>query len=285
MQVHEAWEQHRRWSQLATSQKAALTRWRARALVCLVLGALLGACATRSWLPRELTATIGAVSAALLALTAFIQARLVTAARVQAWVAARATSEALKGVVFQFLTAVAPFTGAQREQVLAAKVAQCEERGRDQAHLLAGVRGDGKALPPVAGIVDYVRDRAQEQRAWHESKVVVHHETARRWRFAELSATALAAVLAAVGGALGADVSAWVAVATTAGAAFAAHVASGEHERLATSYAALTADLTALLRPFDAQRAGPDQAAAFVAAVEARLAVQVDGWASLFPAT
>ena len=124
--------------------------------------------------------------------------------------------------------------------------------------------------------------RAQDQADWHARRISHHERLGRLWRNVELLATASAAVLAAVGGVLhGPDLSAWVAVATTAGAAVAAHIASEQHDRIAAGYASTTEELQRLIRDF--RRAGqtPEADARFVAAVERVLAAQNQSWSSL----
>jgi hypothetical protein len=284
MRADDAWQVQRRWSAAANRAGASIERWRVVNLALLVLGSVLGALATQDqWFPDSITTALGLAGAAALALAGFVQTRILTADKVRAHVVARATSEALKGLVHHYLAAVPPFTGADRDGALLTKFGEVDERVRGQAGLIVGVRSDGKSLPAVQGIVDYVRVRAERQRDWHAATAVTRKRLANRWRAAELAATAVAAVMAAAGGVLdGEDLSTWVAVATTAGAAFAAHLAAKQHVAIADSYATTSADLDALVRGFDAESATPDQAAAFVAKVESVLAAQNNGWVGLF---
>jgi hypothetical protein len=284
MTADDAWQVQRRWSAAAHRAGASIDRWRVVNLALLLLGSVLGALATQDqWFPDPTTTALGLVGAVALALAGIVQTRLLTADKVRAHVVARATSEALKGLVHQYLAAVPPFTGADRDGALLAKFGELDERARGQAGLIVGVPADGKSLPRIQGIVDYVRERAEGQRDWHAAKAVTRKRLADRWRAAELAATAVAAVLAAAGGVLdGGHLSTWVAVATTAGTAFAAHLAAKQHVAIADSYATTSADLDALLRGYDARLATPDEAAAFVAKVESVLAAQNNAWVGLF---
>jgi hypothetical protein len=284
--VEEAWRLHRRWSLVAEKTAAHLHRWRARSLALVLLGAVLGALASQSrWFSGTVTVVLGAVSAVVLALAGVVQARLLTREQARARTATRAASEALKGIVFQYLAHVAPFVGAGRDAALVEQVDEVERLSADHAALLSGVQPDGRALPQVDGVADYVRLRAVEQRDWHDQGAAAHGAQARLWRTAELIATAAAAALAAVGGAWhGSNLSAWVAVATTAGTAFAAHLATQQHDRIADSYARTVVSLESMLRHFDASSGTEEEAAAFVANVEQLLAAQNEGWVGLFTA-
>jgi len=280
--VEDAWRRHRRWSRVADGTRRSLDRWRTWNLALIVVGAVFGALAAQAGrFSAGVTTTFGALGAAALALAGIVQSRMLGADRLRTWVEARAASESLKSAVYQYLARVAPFAGADRDAELAARVAAVQQRARSLLRLAMAVDPDDRPVPTVAGIADYVSDRAQDQASWHASRVRKHERLARRWRGAELTATAAAAVLSAVGGALHGDLSAWVAVATTVGAAVAAHLASAQHDRIAASYAATADELERLLASFDAGSASDEAAAEFVADTERVLAGQNQGWASL----
>jgi hypothetical protein len=284
MRVDEAWRVHRQWSIVATRAGDQLNRWRRINLSLLVAGSVLGALAAQdNWLARSVTVAVGAASAGVLAIAGLVQARLLTADKVRARAGTRAASEAIKGLVYQYLAAVAPFAGPERDSELGLKVTEAQQMAMGFAALVVGTAPDDTAPPQVGGVVDYVRMRAQDQRNWHASRTMEHKRLALRWRVAELLATAAAAILAAVGGTVhGPDLSAWVAVATTVGTAFAAHRASQQHDRIADSYARTVLDLDAALQSFAPDVSTDTQAAEFVMTVERILAAQNDAWVSLF---
>jgi hypothetical protein len=286
MSVEAAWRLQRQWSVVATQASRSLERWRSVNLCLILLGSVLGACAAQAeWFGRTATVVLGASSAAALTVAGIVQGRMLTAARAAERVTARATSEALKGLVYQYLAAVPPFDTADRERRLSEQVASVESMAGDSLSLVVGVSPDSRPLPDVAGLADYVRERAEEQWRWHESKAVDHRELARRWRGAELVATVLAAALSALGGTLQlANLSTWVAVATTVAAALAAHLAGRQHDRIASSYARTVVELRLAIQDFQPTTATADAAAQFVAKVESVLAVQNDAWVSLFSA-
>ena len=284
MNVDDVWRTYRQWAGVTSRADTSLARWRKVNLGLLLFGASAGALAAQQgWFDKPVTAILGAVSAGALALAGLIQARCLSAAHVQRRVVSRAVAEALKGAVFRYLADVPPISGPDRQSELNVARAQVSRLAGDQAGLAVGTPIDEKPLPQVGGIVDYVEKRAREQREWHEKRTTRHRERARKWRRAEFVATAAAAVIAAVGGALhGPDLSAWVAVATTAAAAIGAHMATQQNDRVAESYARTVQSLDDLIDGFDAARETPAEAARFVANVESVLADQNESWVSIF---
>jgi hypothetical protein len=282
VKVEDVWQVHRQWAVVARGQGRSLRRWRIVNLGLILSGSILAALAANdSWMSRGAAVVVGATSAAVLAAAGIVQSRLLTADRTADRVAARAAAEAYKGIVYRYLAAGPADPDRARE--LSDGVAQVDRLTADRSVLVVGVRPDGHPLPDVGGIADYADDRADGQREWHAQGAVRHRRLAHRWRAAELAATLVAAVLAAVGGALrGPSLSAWVAVATTAAAAFAAYLASQQHDRLAQAYARTSLSLQSLLRDFDPAAATPDEAERFVASTETVLADQNEAWTSLY---
>jgi hypothetical protein len=140
---------------------------------------------------------------------------------------------------------------------------------------------DDRAVPKVNDFASYVTDRARDQADWHRSKISEHVQAARRIRRAELAATVVAAVLGAIGAGFDTKgLAVWIGVATTIGAALAAHLGASQHDRIAASYAATADQLDLLIERLPAE---PDTAiqARFVAHVESRLAAQNESWLEL----
>jgi SMODS and SLOG-associating 2TM effector domain 1/Protein of unknown function (DUF4231) len=283
--VEGTWRRHRQWSITAANGRARLDRWRRVNLALLVAGAVLGAVAAQSSWPRGLTATAGGLAAFALALAAIVQQRFLNANEVARWTGARAASEALKAEVFRYLAGVAPYDGAGRDQALNLRV----DAVRDKADALMvdvqQIPADDRALPDVHDLASYVAKRAKDQADWHRRKIGEHVQAARRIRYAELAATVIAALLGAIGAALDTKgLAVWIGVATTIGAAFAAHLSATQHDRIAATYATTADRLDLLIEQLPAE---PDAATAaqFVADVESRLATQNESWLGLFSAT
>lgn len=277
-----AWHSHLRWSRVADEARAHLDRWRLVNLTLLAAGALGGALATQvSWLPSAARVACGVVGAAFLALAGVVQQWLLGRDRVMRWTTARAASEAIKAETFRYLAGVEPYADAHRDAELTRNLREIHTRSADFALDFDRAVSDGTPLPDVQDLADYVTMRAGDQLRWHRGRVADHHARARRLRHVELAATLAAAVLAAVAGALRLpDLSAWVGVTTTFGAAIAAHLGAGQYDRIAASYARTVVQLELLISGIDPETATPEQGALFVREVEGVLAAQNGTWVS-----
>jgi len=283
--LQSAWRRHRRWSEVANAARDRLA-WRRRLnLALLVLGAVAGAIAAQGDWPRGLTATAGVVAALALAAAAAVQSKWLSATEVGRWTAARAASEGLKAEVYRYLVTTPPYTGDDRDKVLTERVDSVEAAASGPLVDFEQARADDRAPPAVTGISEYLEDRARGQADWHRDRIGQHLRAARRIRAAEFAATAAAAVISAVGAALDhADVSVWIAVGTTLGAAFAAHLGATRHDRIAASYAVTADQLDRLIDRLPAD-ADADLQAGFVDAVEQVLSVQNESWVVLLKPT
>ena len=277
------WSSHRQWSLAADAAQSRLNQWRQRTLALLVVGALAGALAAQTWLSSSFISAAAAVSAALLALAAWVQSTALTSDQTERWTGARAASEALKAEVYRYLTRVQPYNGADRSDRLSAQFDAIQARGQKLLADQQLVAPDNRPLPKVRSFGGYLTARAQQQATWHRDKVGDHLRKARTLRLAQLAATGVGVVLAAVAGVLpGSHLAAWTAAATTIAAAIGAHLAAGQHQRIAASYASTADQLDRLIAEVDPVGAGPDRRARFVADVERVLAAQNSGWTDLF---
>lgn len=278
------WTAHRKWSQVAGSAKEHLTTWRRRNLTLLVTGAVLGALAAQTWIPVVSPTVFAVLAAIVLAVAAILQQQFLGPDRVGRLTAARAASEALKAETFRYLAGVAPYDDpATRDAGLLAALGLADQRSAAFVVDYTNATDDGTtALPAISGMDDYVRDRAVHQRDWHHAKVAGYERQAQLFRNAELAATLLAAVLALLASAFpDVDLAAWVALATTLGATFAAHLLAAQYDKLALTYATTTRDLDRLIDARALTTPTPESDAAFVRDVEDLLARQNEGWVGL----
>jgi cytochrome c551/c552 len=276
------WRRHRLWSKAADAAHATLDRWRRCNLALLVLGALAGALAVQDWLPAHLATASALTAAVALALAGLVQTTALTPTRTAHWTAARAASEALKAETYRYLIGVQPYADTTRDQHLLQQLDRI--RAREQSDLLdrQQLTTEDLALPQARTFGSYLTTRAQRQADWHRTRSTSHARTAGRLRAAEAVATAVGAALAAAGGVLAPNqLAAWTAAATTIAAAFATHLAAGQLQRIASSYAATADQLDRLVAGIDPVSSGPDEQARFVADVERVLAAQNDGWVDL----
>ncbi len=277
------WSRHRQWSLAAEAAQSRLNQWRQRTLALLVAGALAGAFAAQTWLSSGFVSAAAAVSAVLLALAAWVQRTALTSDETVRWTGARAASEALKAEAYRYLTRVQPYDGADRSDRLGAQLDAIQTRGQKLLVDQQLVPPDNRPLPGVSTFGGYLTARAQQQATWHRDKIGEHLRKARTLRLWQLAATGAGVVLAAVAGVLpGSHLAAWTAAATTIAAAIGAHLAAGQHQRIAASYASTADQLDRLIAEVDPVGAGPDRQAQFVADVERVLAAQNSGWTDLF---
>ena len=94
------------------------------------MGALAGALAAQTWLSSSFISAAAAVSAALLALAAWVQSTALTSDQTERWTGARAASEALKAETYRYLTRVQPYNGADRSDRLSAQFDAIQARGQ-----------------------------------------------------------------------------------------------------------------------------------------------------------
>jgi SMODS and SLOG-associating 2TM effector domain 1/Protein of unknown function (DUF4231) len=279
--VEGAWRRQRQWSMAAGNGRARLERWRRVNLTLLAIGAILGAVAAQASWPRSLTAIAAGAAALALAVAGILQRRFLNPEEVARWTGARAASETLKAEVFRYRAGVAPYDNADRDSTLSAQLDAVQQKAAALMVDLQQTRHDNTALPEVGDFRSYVEKRARQQADWHRDKIAGHVQAAKRIRFAELAATAVAALLGAIAAGLDTKgLAIWIGVATTIGAAFAAHLSATQRDQIAAGYAS-TADRLDLL--IERLPANPDAAtqAQFVTDVESTLAAQNESWLGL----
>jgi SMODS and SLOG-associating 2TM effector domain 1/Protein of unknown function (DUF4231) len=281
--VARAWTRQRQWSVAANVGRDRISRRRRLNLILLVVGALAGAVAAVTTWPQPLTQTAAAVAALAAAAAGAVQKRWLTGQELSRRATARAASEAVKAEVYRYLAGVGPYARADRDEVLATALDEAQAPARNLLVDLHSGHADDKPLPAVHDLPSYVENRARAQADWHRDRIGQHQRTASRIRAAELTATAVAAVVSALTAVGIVELAALVGAATTTAAAFAAHLAATRHDRIAGSYAVTAEQLDQLIHRLPADP-DPATAAAFVDAVERILLAQNQGWGSLVSA-
>src|SRR4051794_3858238 len=166
------WRRHRQWSVAADAARARLDQWRLWNLLLLVLGALAGALAAQTWLTSAVARAFALLAAVALALAGWLQANALNDKHTLRWTQARAASEALKAEVYRYLIGVAPYSGADRAQILQAQLAVVQARVPQQLLVEQQLApSEDRPLPSVQTFDDYVTERAQNQMSWHRNKI------------------------------------------------------------------------------------------------------------------
>jgi hypothetical protein len=280
---HQAWSRQRQWSVAADAGRHRITRRRQLNLALLVVGALAGAIAAVTTWPQPITQAAAALAALAATTAATVQKRWLTGQELSRWATARAAAEAVKAEVYRYLAGVGPYARADRDNVLTRALDQAQATANDLLVDLHGVHADDKPLPTVHDLPTYIDIRARAQADWHRRRIGKHQKAASRIRAAELTATAVAAVVSALTAAGIVDLAALIGAATTIAAAFAAHLAATRHDRIAGSYAVTAEQLDRLVTRLPADP-DPGTAAAFVDDIERVLLAQNQGWGSLVSA-
>ncbi|MEU1426926.1 DUF4231 domain-containing protein [Nocardia sp. NPDC005746] len=274
--VAELWADRLRWSQAACRLKRRLDRARITAFTASTIGALCTtAAATVAHSGGVARTCVAAVGAVCLALAAFVGFQYLTPDAVRAWTRARATSEGIKRLIFEFRAGAGTSIDALRHQMTEIVTAA--------ADLLPYVdNGAPQPTPPPPALTPeaYVRQRLQGQIDYYRPTARRYTRYATRWRRFAIAlgmVTALVAAAAAIASGTGPTALApWVAVLTTATANVAAYLTAQRYDYLAMTYLTTAHRLRALA---DDWAAGVHADwPAFVSACESVIATENTAW-------
>ncbi|MGV9664613.1 DUF4231 domain-containing protein [Nocardia niigatensis] len=275
--VAELWAHRLRWSRTACRLKHRLDRARITAFAATTIGALCTTATTTVLHSGGAARTgIAAVGAVCLALAAFVGIQYLTPDAVRAWTRARATSEGIKRLIFEFRAGARTDVNALRHEVADIVAAV--------ADLLPSVDTDAMPItPPPATLTPeaYVRQRIQGQiDDYYRPMARRYTQRTARWRRFAIAlgmATALVAAAAALAPASGPTALApWVAVLTTATANIAAYLTAQRYDYLAMTYLAAAHRLRNLADDWAA--GGLCDWPAFVSACESVIATENTAW-------
>jgi len=229
-------------------------------------------------------ATLGAV---LLAAATFLSARLLRDSEVQAWVRARAASEALKREAFRAATNAQPYDTPAADELLKKEREKIEGPLADLRDLQVEGAHDGSA-PHDAVTPEQYRDiRVRQQIDWYTNKAHGYRKTATRLRWTEFILALSATIITALAGALGKkfeigpmqfDFAALTAVLTTVSGSILAHIEASRYQHLVSSYLATAARLEDLDTEFDTAKANPGKWSEFVNRCEEIIAAESSSW-------
>lgn len=275
--VAELWADRLRWSQAADRLKRRLDRARITAFAASTIGALCTtAAATVVYSGGAVRTGVAAVGAVCLAVAAFVGFQYLTPDAVRAWTRARATSEGIKRLIFEFRAGAQTSVDALRHEMT--------EMVTAAADLLPYVdRATTQPTPPPSVLTPetYVRQRIQGQiDGYYRPMASRHTRCAARWRRFAIAlgmVTALVAATAAISPDTGPTALApWVAVLTTATANIAAYLTAQRYDYLAMTYLTTAHRLRALA---DDWAAGAySDWPGFVSACESVIATENSAW-------
>jgi len=273
------------WSATANELKSTyqVVRWITFSLS--IVGALLASVAGQ--LDKGPRLYLAIVSAVLFGVASFLTARCLGTAKAQAWVKARAASEALKRLAYTYAARGAPYNEtATRNQALHTAVQEIEKQVID----LLGEQVTSKpGSTPTDDLTtaEYVSKRARAQVSYYESNANKFKVIVGRLRKAEFLLAFTTAIITAVAGVLSKDVPrgtafdfvALTAVLTTVSGAILAHIEASRYDFLVTTYRAtarrLSDELTADPSKLDQMSAEWPK---FVEACETAIATENGSW-------
>jgi hypothetical protein len=267
----------KRWSLTSDRLKKEIGRSRLAVLVLAVCGAVLETLGAQIHEFYFVTAlTFGYLGAAALAVLAVIRQWKLGRERIQAWILARAASEALKKEMYLYRASAGPYSSGKngvalldrRDEILA-KVRTIQSYAIDPKESELEVPGpldaNGYIQERINGQVKYYRQHADE--------CTILQGRFKKAEFALAIAGALLGAASTINGkqAYGA----WVAVITTIMGSVSSHVLAERYDQLATSYRATADRLNGIVARYQASNGTLD---ALAQQTEAALFEQNQGW-------
>jgi hypothetical protein len=274
-----AWQRQSVWSQTAGKLKTGPSRARTAMLILTVAAAVLalaGSQVKRVSFPASLALSV--VAAIALAGVGVLRGQT-NAEQVRSWTRARSVSEAIKTEVFTYLTRTGRYEADDRDALLDAEVRRLEDDASTLAPYTDGIAPAERPLPAVDDVESYLRVRVSdsELRDYYEKNARVLKDRIRKLKVVEIALALVAAGLAAVAS-VSPSVGAWAAVATTAGGAVTAFVASQRYEFLWIEYSRTASELRRLLERRTSADGRPLSGPELVAECEQVISVQNQAW-------
>lgn len=279
------------WSATANALKKKYQLARTWSLWMSIGGALLTAIAGQMDGPAR--AGLAIAAAVLFAIVSILTARFLGSAPSQAWVRARAASEAMKREAYKYAARAAPYDdAASRGGRLLDELKKIETDVDDL--LSQRVMGPPRSLPTDdIAPADYITKRLEGQvRSFFEPSAQRYQASAKRWRLLEFLLALATTILTAIVGAVPEEYTAWlsfdfaaiIAVLTTISGAILAHVEASRFDFLATSYLATARRLKYLLptAPGPSVPVPSPDWSAFVEQCESILQSESDSWIAKF---
>ena len=277
--VQWAWQRQSIWSQTADALKAVADRlWKLRLALTVAAAALAlaGGQLKMVYLPASIVLAVAAALA--MASVGLLRGRH-NAEQVRRWTRARSVSEAIKTEVFLYLSQSGGYDGSDRDRRLESEVRRLEQEAGDLQRYTEEIRAKERPLPAVHDVDSYleVRVRQSQLDGYYKPKARFMRQRLRQLKAVEVTLALVAAALAAVAS-ISPSVGAWAAVATTAGGAVAAYVASARYEFSWIEYSRTASELQRLLD----RRTAPDgrmlSGSELVGECEQVISVQNQAW-------
>jgi hypothetical protein len=246
--VEDTWRQQNEWSTTAGRFKSEIWLWRKLVLLLSIGGAIFATLSTQ--VPDgNAQKVVAVIAAVLLAIIPVVTPKKLSPQKTRNWAVARSVSEGLKEELYLFLARAEPYAdpdGAKPE-ILRDRSFEITRKASDLLQHVTRVEAPPRELPTFKSPKEYLEIRVADQIDWYQEKSRLHSDKAAGLRNMEFCLAIVAALLAAVTGAVGGvlkiqgwpiEIGAWVAVLTTIGGTLTAHIAAARYDHIVTSYSA-----------------------------------------------
>jgi uncharacterized membrane protein YhaH (DUF805 family) len=266
-----------RWSITANRLKEGISQARWIVLVLLIVGAFLETLASQLGKQSAMTQIVGYAGVAALAVVAVVRQWKLGREITQAWLLARAASEAFKREMLLYRAKAGPYSAANAPSALFDRRDQILSRVQPVQKYSVDPNAEDVKVPGSLDIEGYVNERVRGQVEYYRRNSARYSKaqgSIGRLEFWLAVAAVLLSVAATATGKQG--YGPWVAVITTITGAFGAHVLAQRYEQLTVSYRATADRLVGILGRWEArpQPTLPD----LVEAVESVLGEENQAW-------
>jgi SMODS and SLOG-associating 2TM effector domain 1/Protein of unknown function (DUF4231) len=280
------------WSETADRLKLRLDRVRWLVFASSISGALAAALASQISTAGSTVSThsiFAAIGTVLLATSTFVSSRFLRDNDLQAWVRARAASEALKREAFRYAAHAKPYDhAATADQILITERSKIEDGVDNLSDLTVSAKRRGSSPRAPLTAQQYREQRIEDQvKKFYRPKAEQYRKIASRLRTIEfllaLAATAITALAGVVGKTIPVgvdrfDLAALTAVLTTVSGAILAHIEASRYQYLVTSYLATARRLEDVAADSIAAAADPNSWSDFVNRCEDIIATENNSW-------
>jgi hypothetical protein len=280
------------WSETADWLKRRLDRARWLVFALSIAGALAAALASQistDGATVSIHSIFAAIGTVLLATGTFVSSRFLRDNDLQAWVRARAASEALKREAFKYAAQAKPYhDAATADQALFAERSKIENNVDDLADRTVSARRLGSSPRSPLTAQQYREQRIEEQiKKFYRPKAERYRKIASRLRTIEFLLALAATVITALAGVVGKtipvgaerfDLAALTAVLTTISGAILAHIEASRYQYLVTSYVATARRLEDAAADSTLATADPGAWSDFVNRCEDIIATENSSW-------
>lgn len=281
------WTTQSQWSRAADAHKAAQRSWNGPLIVVGFVGVVFSTISP--YAIAEMTSSsdndsilqfvLTIIGPLLVTLAAILTREVLGPKEEQKWIHAREVAEGLKAEGYIYAADAPPYADPTTAPTLLAT--KIDELVGDLVEPLPPPKKEDRTKPhdPIS-VDDYIAQRADGQRTFHEDDARKFADSLATWRWAAIVLMTVSGALGVIAGvAKAASLNVWIAVVSTALATVVAYVHVSRLEFMAATYAATARRLQGHVRAWKAKVApSPAERDRFILDCEAVLAAQNRAW-------